>query len=323
MYKVAVVIPIYNVEDYIVRCAESLFSQTLDDMQFIFVDDASPDDSIARLEQTIEHFPHRKEQTIILHHPENLGLPTARATGLARVEAPYVAHCDSDDYVEPTMYAKLYENAIKNDSDMVICGWKNHFADGREYCESDFPGQEGNLIRHFLSSDSRCCFVWCRLTRTEIYRKVRFPKENFLEDWVQTVQLLTYARRISFLNEYLYHYVKRPVSISTNVEQDVIEDNLRQCVTNFYLAHDFIVEHHHVKEKMFVLRKQCVRSKFLFSAKQWRFRKRYLQTFPEINFCLLYDRFVPLRYKVYHVFVLLGIHLIAKKVYRHFKPSFS
>ncbi len=60
MYKVSVVVPIYKVEDYIVRCAESLFNQTLDDMQFIFVDDGSPDNSIALLEQTIERFPQRK-----------------------------------------------------------------------------------------------------------------------------------------------------------------------------------------------------------------------------------------------------------------------
>ena len=128
MYKVSVVIPVYNVKDYIVRCAESLFNQTLDDMQFIFVDDASPDNSIALLEQTIERFPQRKPHTVILHRPKNLGVPAARATGLARVEAPFVAHCDSDDYVEPTMYAKLYESALRNDSDMVVCARKIHQA---------------------------------------------------------------------------------------------------------------------------------------------------------------------------------------------------
>ena len=133
MCKVSVVIPVYNVEDCIARCAESLFRQTLDDMQFIFVDDASPDGSVARLEETLERFPRRKSQTVILHHTENRGLPSARATGLALVEAPYVAHCDSDDRVEPEMYARLYECAVKNGSDLVMCGRIVHRPDGREY----------------------------------------------------------------------------------------------------------------------------------------------------------------------------------------------
>ena len=83
MYKVSVVVPVYNVEKHIVKCAESLFNQTLEDMQFIFVDDASPDNSIPLLEQTLERFPKRKLQTIILHHSRNMGLPASRATGLA------------------------------------------------------------------------------------------------------------------------------------------------------------------------------------------------------------------------------------------------
>ena len=119
MYKVSVVIPVYNVEKYIVRCAESLFQQTLNDIQFIFVDDSSPDNSIALLEETLERFPQRKPQTLILHHTKNLGLPAARATGMAHVEAPYVAHCDSDDYVEPVMYARLYETALQNDPSLT------------------------------------------------------------------------------------------------------------------------------------------------------------------------------------------------------------
>ena len=80
--KVGVVVPIWNVAPYIERCAESLMSQTLDDMQFVFVDDGSPDNSIEILNTVLDRYPERKEQSIVVRHEINKGLPTARKTGL-------------------------------------------------------------------------------------------------------------------------------------------------------------------------------------------------------------------------------------------------
>lgn len=323
MYKVAVVIPVFRVEDYIVRCAESLFSQTLDDMQFIFVDDASPDNSISLLEQTLDRFPRRKTQTQILHHAKNRGLPTARATGLARVEAPYVAHCDSDDYVEPTMYARLYEKAVKNDSDMVICGRIIHHIDGREHSDFDKASPGDSLIHNFLYGRLKA-YVWTRLTRTDIYRQVLFPIENYYEDWVQTAQLLICSQKVSFLDEPLYHYNLRPKSIQSDImgaRPEVIESKVRQCMVNYNLMHDFIADHFQVEEKDFALMKENVRSLFLLSNISMRFRKQYLQTFREINLRLLFSPIIPLQNKAYHLLVLLGLHLVAKTVYDYIRKG--
>ena len=99
--KVSVIVPIYKVERFIVKCADSLFSQTMDDVEFIFVDDASPDSSMRLLEECIRRHPEREGQIRILTHPENKGLPAARNTGLAVATGEYVFHCDSDDFVEP------------------------------------------------------------------------------------------------------------------------------------------------------------------------------------------------------------------------------
>ena len=319
MYKVSVVIPVYNVEAYIVHCAESLFNQTLDDMQFIFVDDASQDNSIALLEQTLQRFPHRISQTIILHHPENKGIPAARATGLAHVDAQYVADCDSDDYVAPAMYAKLYEKAVQDDSDMVICGRILHYPDGREVPVLDRIDPKESLILNFLR-DRLSASVWNRLTKTVVSRKAQFSKENFYEDWVLTAQLLTYAERVTFLDEFLYyHNCRRPMSITTDSREEVLEQILRQCLENYYLMHDFLVKRQHIEEKNFTYKKQSVRTQFLLPAKRWSCRKRYLQTFPEINFSLLFSRIVPFHHKVYHITVLLGLHLISKPVYNLFR----
>lgn len=316
MYKVSVVIPIYKVEDYIVRCAESLFNQTLDDIQFIFVDDASPDNSVALLEQTLERFPQRRSHTIILHHPVNLGVPSARATGLARVEAPYVAYCDSDDYVEPDMYARLYENAVQNDSDMVICGRKKHCVDGRTINLYERPNPTCSLILNFLYGRLRPA-VWCRLTKTDLYRRVKFPKENYLEDWVQTPQLLTYAKRVSFLDEPLYHYDQNhPLSITNDNNPQFLEIKRKHGLENYRLMHDFIMEHHRVKEKDFIVKKMTICNSFyLSSVKHWNVRKEYLMVFPEINFSFVFNWSLPLKYKAEYLLILVGLYPIAKKTY--------
>lgn len=315
MYKVAVVIPVYNVEQYIVKCAESLFNQTLEDMQFIFVDDASHDNSIPLLEQTLERFPKRKPHTIILHHPQNMGLPTSRATGLALVDAPYVAHCDSDDYVDPTMYAKLYDCAVQNDSDMVVCGRYVQRIDGSEYAEFDNPITNDSYISNFLYG-RLSPYVWSRLTKTAIYRRVQFPVANLLEDWVQVAQLLTYSSRITFLNESLYHYGKNPLSISNDMNSEVVIDKMQQSVANYYLMHDFVVKHHNVKEEDFILKKGCIRRRFLLRTKQLNIRRLYLKSFPKPPFSILFHRKLPRHHKLILLLELLGLYSSVRAAYR-------
>jgi glycosyltransferase involved in cell wall biosynthesis len=314
MYKVSVIVPIYNVEKYIVQCAESLFNQTLDEMQFIFVDDASPDNSIARLEQTLERFPQRKPQTIILHHPKNLGLPTARATGLAYVNAPYVAHCDSDDYVDRDMYTKLYEDALQNDSDMVICGRMCH-CNNKEFSIIEHIKPDESLIDNYLHGRLKPA-VWSRLTKTDIYRKVQFPIENTLEDWGQTAQLLFYSQKVSFVNEALYHYNRREMSITTDNRPEANEEKIRQCILNYNLMHDFITERCPVKEIDFTLFKMKLRFNYLPLIQRHGIREKYMQTFNEINISLLFDRNIPLHYKCTHLLILLGFYSFARPFYK-------
>ena len=109
MYKVSVIVPIYNVERFIERCVKSLMEQTLQDVEYIFVDDAATDNSMKILAATLSIY---SDQNIrILVHQENKGLPAARNTGLAVATGEYVFHCDSDDYMEKDMLEALYKKA--------------------------------------------------------------------------------------------------------------------------------------------------------------------------------------------------------------------
>lgn len=104
MPKISVIVPIYKVEKYIGRCARSLFEQSLEDMEFIFVDDCSPDNSISIVKTMAEDYPKRKNQIKFLHHKVNRGLTTTRNTGLSVATGDYIAYCDSDDWFDLTMY---------------------------------------------------------------------------------------------------------------------------------------------------------------------------------------------------------------------------
>lgn len=120
-YKISIIVPIFKVRNFIERCLCSLFGQTLKELEYIFIDDASPDDSIEILEDVIARYPHRKDQVRIVRHAENKGLPAARNTGLALATGEYVFHCDSDDFVEEDMLEEMYKVAKENDADMVYC----------------------------------------------------------------------------------------------------------------------------------------------------------------------------------------------------------
>lgn len=121
MIKLSVIVPFYGVEKYIARCAESLMRQTTqDDVEFIFVNDATKDNSFDVLQKVLTEYPEREEQVTILHHERNKGLPAARNTSLSIAKGKNIYHCDSDDYLERDVLEVLYRKADENKSDIVM-----------------------------------------------------------------------------------------------------------------------------------------------------------------------------------------------------------
>jgi glycosyltransferase involved in cell wall biosynthesis len=113
MYKISVVVPVYNVAKYIERCVCSLMEQTLNDIEYIFVNDCTPDNSIEILKQTLKRYPHRKYDVKIIHHCHNQGPFETRNSGLVVATGEFISYCDSDDWVDVAMYESLYLKAKK------------------------------------------------------------------------------------------------------------------------------------------------------------------------------------------------------------------
>ena len=119
--KVSIVVPVYNVAPYIEQFARSVFEQTLEDIEYVFVDDCSPDSSMDILLSVLEEYPHRKQKVKIVRHEKNMGIAVTRKDGYMKSTGEYMIYVDSDDYLEPRMLELMYAKAKEHDADMIVC----------------------------------------------------------------------------------------------------------------------------------------------------------------------------------------------------------
>lgn len=214
MPKVSVVIPIYGVEKFIERCTRCLFKQTLDDIEYIFVDDCTKDRSIDILKDVIKDYPNRHSQIKILRHEHNKGLPQARKTGIMEASGQYIAHCDSDDWPDLAMYEIMYNKAIEEDSDVVVCDYYLH--NGKSVLKTNVGCRTTNVesARTEFMVNGRWS-VWNKLFRRSLYSEdIFYPEGNMGEDLALTFQLLLRCNKVSYVDTPLYYYFQNPTSIS-------------------------------------------------------------------------------------------------------------
>lgn len=240
MPKVSVVVPVYGVEKYIERCAHSLFEQTLDDIEFIFVDDCTPDRSIEILTSVLEEYPKRKKQTKIIHHDENKGLPIARQTGINAATGDYIAHCDSDDWVDIDLFECLYKQALLEQLDVVIYNYRT--TDVLHILSEHSGGT--NTDRNTCINEMMHRNMWWSLCnkmfKHELYihEDLVFPKDAMGEDMCLTLQLFYYCHRIGYVDKY-YYYFTNPTSIIQQVSEDKCLSKFHQIIRNVEIVKSF------------------------------------------------------------------------------------
>ena len=126
---VSICVPVYGVENYIERCCRSLFEQTYSNIEYIFVNDCTPDDSIKVLEHVLSEYPVRKENVKICNHQTNKGLAGARNTAIETATGVYLMHVDSDDYLDLNAVECLVNTALSEDADVVQYDMRYVFPD--------------------------------------------------------------------------------------------------------------------------------------------------------------------------------------------------
>lgn len=209
MHKVSVIIPIYKVENYIERCAVSLMEQTLDDIEFIFVDDCSPDNSVEILMSVIEKYPSRRDSVKIVKMDQNSRQAAVRAYGMRLATGDYIIHCDSDDWVDVDLYEKMYIEAVSKDADAVFCSIIDEYANSsvlrNEYI---LPSTGKELVSKWYCSNIGM-HTWSKLVRRSIFIENNlYPYEgiNLWEDNGLMLRFFYYANKISSINDSAYHY---------------------------------------------------------------------------------------------------------------------
>lgn len=225
-YSVTVIIPIYNVRNYIAQCADSLMNQTLEDVEFIFVNDASPDDSIKVLMSVLEQYPKRQSDVKILTHTENKGLPAARNTGLQRATGKYIFHCDSDDYVDSSMLEDMYEFAKSNNADIVWSDWYLSTVNSKRYMPMPDYYTPEEAIKAMLGGGMKYN-VWNKLVKRSLYtdNAILFPSGYGMGEDMTMIKLFAFANKVIHLPKAYYHYNKTNSSAfsQTYSEKHLIE----------------------------------------------------------------------------------------------------
>ena len=232
MPKVSVIVPVYNVSAYLERCLDSLVNQTLKSIEIIVVNDGSTDQSQDIIDTYAKNYP----KIIKAYKKENGGLSDARNFGINKAKGAFLGFVDSDDFVEITMFEKLYNRATETDSDLVVCAHnaitltpKNNIKkisprilqNGQYYGKSIFESPE---ILAFSRS-----YAWNKLYKREIFENFEFPKGQFFEDSAVVYNILSAARKIELVNEPLYNYVVgREGAITRTIDYRVF-DIFKSC----------------------------------------------------------------------------------------------
>lgn len=216
-YKVSIIIPVYKVSKYVGRCADSLFGQTLPNIEYIFVNDASPDNSIEVVFACLEHYPKRKKHVRIISHNKNYGLAAARNSGLALATGEYIYHCDSDDFVESDMLEKLYQRAKETNADIVWCDWFLSFEKNERYMKQPDYSSASEALKGMLAGTMKYN-VWNKLVKRSLYTEnhIQFPEGHGMGEDMTMIRLFACADKVAYVPRAFYHYVKLNTQAFTN-----------------------------------------------------------------------------------------------------------
>lgn len=213
---ISIIVPVYNVENYVVSCLQSIASQTYRDFEAIIVDDGSPDRSADLCEEFC-----KGDTRFRLVHKKNGGLSSARNYGLDWAMGEYVIFIDSDDTVDPDML-KVFVSRFDSGVDALCCGVTRVYANGRrekQFTEGvDFPVSPHDALQSMLTLRGIHISAGSTLVRRNVLveNNIRFAVGEINEDFLYLVQLILASRTVAITGVPLYNYYERPDSITTS-----------------------------------------------------------------------------------------------------------
>lgn len=204
---ISVIVPVYNMEQYLERCINSIKKQSYSNLEIILVDDGSTDHSADMCDTYAQ-----EDQRIKVIHKVNGGLSEARNAGLAIATGTYIGYVDSDDWIEPQMYQKMYEACIENEAQVAVCRYAKVYSDetirGGNHKTTVF--ERDSILKVYLSDNSDYIVynsVWSKLFAREIIVGEIFPVGKNSEDIMYTTRAFCKVTKAVYVDECLYNYV--------------------------------------------------------------------------------------------------------------------
>lgn len=211
--KVSIIVPVYNVENYLAKCLDSLINQTLQNIEILVVNDGSTDNS----EQIIQEYAQKYPEKIKAFNKENGGLSDARNFGIDRSTGDYIGFVDSDDYVTATMFEEMLNLAEKHQSKMVICNIQKVDQHGnvtQKLTQIPNMPEKIELESHFSVFSDLSYFACNKIFEKGLFNQRRFKKGAHFEDIQLIPQLLLECDAIAQTQNFHYQYLERTDSIT-------------------------------------------------------------------------------------------------------------
>jgi glycosyltransferase involved in cell wall biosynthesis len=315
IYKVSVIVPVYNVEPYLRKCLDSLINQTFKEIEIIIINDGSTDNSQLIIDEYT-----LKYDNIRAFIQNNKGLSEARNTGIKHASGEFLAFIDSDDWIEKEMIQEMYDLAKKHSAEIVVCSLQNINNQGKilkKLSELHHLPEKIILSQDFSIFGEMSCFACNKIFKKELFNNINFPRNMHFEDVATIPRLFLKAKIVAKTNKFFYQYLIREGSITRNytikginmfdaieiVKQDFFISTYKENIKDWskftifqgfycFLAYYAYVNDSICRRQMFSKLKKLIKSENI-SKKQifsyHRFEKNYLSTlsFKKIVFYVL------------------------------------
>ena len=314
-YKLSIVVPFYNDAKYIERCSRSLFEQSYSDIEFVFVNDCSTDDSQYVLENVIRNYPAIKHRVKLHINETNKGGGRSRMIGIDMSSGEYVMCCDADDWIEKETCEQMLKIGIDNNADIIQCGMCIDRGVTREIelfpytCESKETLKDMYLLNGIYSS------LCNKMVRKELYVKhqiMPLPDVFMWDDFSVSFQLRFHSQKTVVVNKPFYHYMINVGESVGNFTEDKVQQQIR--VAKFF--EDFISSLNKSGEFENAINYVKFMSKLgYFTNEKIRNLDKWKKIYPESNDHVMQYKRIPLSRRI--VFKLgLGLFpLLASRIY--------
>lgn len=241
-FLISVIVPVYNIEDYLERCIRSIMGQTYQNLEILLVDDGSTDSSGAICDRLAE-----EDSRIRVFHKENGGSSSARNLGIREAKGEYIGFIDSDDYIEPDMYELMAAAVIKYDSPMVQVSRDEIDEQGNRMPDVCVPPEKEmritpqEMMTELLMHRGDCSYC-TRLTHKALFVDRQFPEGKLNEDFYLLIQMLTDINRLVILPKQCYHVFYRIGSNSRKKDKNDFSRVFTDIVENADYAMELVKE---------------------------------------------------------------------------------